>query len=322
MEIRSVTPGAALPGGLIHIELEGLENPIAAQVFVGGARADLLGASGSRITARVPAEAGAGVVVREGGESSAPLRVGRLVNAELQPVSNPVIGPDGSVYVTYSGARGEKVPFGVYRITPDGKSEPFLAEIVNPTGLAPGPDGCLYVTSRHTGMVYRSTMDKQVEEYADGLGLATGLVFDSRGNLYVGDRSGSIHKVTPGREKSVHCHLEPSVSAYHLAIDEQDRLYVTGPTLSTQDSIYRVSPGGEAEPIFRGLGRPQGLAFDAQGSLQVAASFRGLKGVFTLRNGDLDWTLTGPMLVGLAHDRERSLLYLADHSSLFRIETG
>ncbi len=320
MEIRSVTPGAAIPGGLIRIELAGLENPAAARVFVGGAAADLLGASGSTITARVPPGDGDGVVVRQQGEASAPLRVGRVLNSELQPVSNPVVDSQGRVYVTFSGARGEKVPFGVYRVLPDGRSEPFLAEILNPTGLALGPDDCLYVTSRHTGMVYRSTMDKQVEEFAEGLGLATGLVFDSAGNLFVGDRNGAVHKVTAGGESSLYCRLEPSVSAYHLAVNSEDRLFVTGPTLSTQDSIYVVSKEGEARPIFRGLGRPQGLAFDREGNLQVAASFRGRKGIFTLRNGEVEQTVAGPMLVGLAHDRERSLLYLADHSSLYRIE--
>ncbi len=320
MRIRSVEPGFALPGGLVRIELDGLAGPAGVEVRMGQVLAEVLGASGSTITARVPSGADSGVAVRQEAETSAPLRVGKLLVEEMQPVSNPAVDRQGRVYVTYSGARGEKVPFGVFRVEPDGRSEPFLAEIVNPTGLALGPDGCLYVTSRHTGMVYRSTMDKQVEEYAAGLGLATGLVFDSEGSLFVGDRAGLVHKISRNRDVSVHCRLEPSVSAYHLAIDAEDRLYLTGPTLSTQDSIYRISRSGEVERLFRGLGRPQGMAFDPEGRLQVAASYRGRKGIFTLQNGNLQWSLSGPMLVGLAYDAGRSLLYLVDHSSLYQIQ--
>jgi hypothetical protein len=182
-----------------------------------------------------------------------------------------------------------------------------------------GPDRCLYISSRHTGAAYRSTFDKQLEEYVDGLGLATGLAFDSQGNLYVGDRLGVIHKVSPALEVSVLCELEPSVSAYHFAMDSSDRLYITGPTLSTQDSIYRVSPDGEVENLFRGLGRPQGLAFSADGSIQFAASYKGKKGIFTLVNGEPQLTIAGPMLVGLAYNSDRSHLYLADNSNLFEI---
>ena len=50
------------------------------------------------------------------------------------------------------------------------------------------------------------------------MGVATGLAFDPNGNLYVGDRSGTIFKIAPDREIYVYATLEPSVSAYHLAI--------------------------------------------------------------------------------------------------------
>ena len=102
-------------------------------------------------------------------------------------------------------------------------------------------------------------------------------------------------------------------------MDSSDHLYVTGPTLSTQDSIYRVSPDGEIEVLFRGLGRPQGMAFDADGNVQFAASYKGKKGIFTLVDGEPQLTIAGPMLVGLAYTADRSRLYLADNSNLFEI---
>ena len=105
--------------------------------------------------------------------------------------------------------------------------------------------------------MYRTTFDKQIEEYVDGLGLATGLVFDSKQNLVVGDRSGKIYRISPDREISVLCNLEPSISAYHLAVSGDDTLFVTGPTLATQDCIYEVSPKGQVGVLFKGLGRPR-----------------------------------------------------------------
>jgi sugar lactone lactonase YvrE len=172
----------------------------------------------------------------------------------LHAVANPVVDQQGNVYVTYSGARGESVPFGVFMVSSDGTKSPFLGDITNPTGLQIGPDGFLYISSRHTGTVYRSSFDKQVEKFADGLGIASGLAFDSQGSLFVGDRSGIIYRVTPDREVSVFCELEPSVSAYHLSMDGNDVLYVTGPTLATQDSIYQIAQSGEVTTFFKGLG--------------------------------------------------------------------
>ncbi len=310
----------ALPSGIVRVEVEQRGRKPAAGVDVGGVPAGLLGASPRALTIRIPEDCESGIVVHNRGKAAADLKVGRVVASKLHPVANPVVDSLGNVYVTYSGTRGEKVPFSVFVVSADGTREPFLAEITNPTGMAIGPDECLYVSSRHTGAVYRSTFDKQVEKYVEGLGLATGLAFDSQGNLFVGDRSGLIYQVSPDRELSVFCELEPSVSAYHLVVGPDDSLYVTGPTLATQDCIYRIDPKGRQEVFFKGLGRPQGLAFDPHGNLQVAASYRGRKGLFTLRDGTPELTVSGPMLVGLAYNQDGSLLYLVDSSQLYQIE--
>lgn len=310
-----------LPGGLLQIELEGFDGSGTRRVLVGGAAAEVLGASEEFVTVKVSPEAGRdGLEVTDGGHAYHDLRVGRIVAADLHPVANPVVDAQGNVYVTFSGTRGEKVPFSIFMVDPQGNKIPFLADIANPTSLAIGPDDCLYITSRHTGVVYRSTFDKRLENYVDGLGLATGLVFDSESNLYVGDRSGTIYRITPAREISVLCELEPSISAYHLITDSQDNLYVSGPTLATQDAIYRISPDGQVEVFFRGLGRPQGLQFSPQGHLQVAASYRGRKGLYTFAEEEPEWTVSGPMLVGLAYSPDRRKLYLVDNSKLYCID--
>lgn len=309
----------ALPGGTVRVEVQELGDPSKVLVEVGGVKADIVGASSQYLTVRILEGSGDGLVVRGEGEDQFDLKMGQVVASELHSVANPVVDSSGNVYVTVSGSRGEKVPFSVFVISVDGNKEPFLADVINPTGLAIGADDCLYITSRHTGTVYRSTFDKQIEKYVDGLGLATGLVFDSQQNLLVGDRGGKIYRINSSQEISVLCDLEPSVSAYHLALTSDDALFVTGPTLATQDCIYRISPEGQSEVYFKGFGRPQGLGFDGHGNLQVVASWQGQKGLYTLSNGVPELTVSGPMLVGLTYNHEGNLLYLADSSNLYRI---
>ncbi len=318
--IKAVKPAMALPGGTVRVEVEELGNPSEVRVEVGGVKADIVGASSQYLTVRIPEGGGDGLVVRGEGEDQFGLKMGQAVASELHSVANPVVDSSGNVYVTVSGTRGEKVPFSVFVVSVDGNKEPFLADVINPTGLAIGADDCLYITSRHTGTVYRSTFDKQIEKYVDGLGLATGLVFDSQQNLLVGDRGGKIYRINSGQEISVLCELEPSVSAYHLALTSDDALFVTGPTLATQDCIYRISSEGESEVYFKGFGRPQGLGFDGRGNLQVVASWKGQKGLYTFSNGVPELTVSGPMLVGFTYNQEGDVLYLADSSNLYRIQ--
>ena len=91
---------------------------------------------------------------------------------------------------------------------------------MNPTGMAFGHDGSLYVSSRYDGTVYRVSKNGAMTSYAEGLGVATGIAFDSEGSLYVGDRSGTIFKIGRDRQIFVFATIEPSVSAYHLAFDD------------------------------------------------------------------------------------------------------
>jgi hypothetical protein len=97
-------------------------------------------------------------------------------------------------------------------------------------------------------------------------------------------------------------------------------LYVTGPTTSSFDSVYRISKAGEVETFYRGLGRPQGLAFDAAGRLYVAASLAGRRGIIRIDPARKpEQFLSGPGIVGLAFTPARSMV-LATHSALFRVD--
>ena len=145
------------------------------------------------------------------------------------------------------------------RVSPDGRGTPFVTGILNATGLAFNPDGDLFVTSRAEGNVYRIDAAGESTLYAEGMGVATGAAFDAEGNLFVGDRSGTIFKINPERQIFVHATLEPSLAAYHLAVNAAGTLFVTGPTLSSNDAIWAIEPNGETRAWYRGLGRPQGL---------------------------------------------------------------
>jgi DNA-binding beta-propeller fold protein YncE len=95
--------------------------------------------------------------------------------------------------------------------------------------------------------------------------------------------------------------LEPSVAAYHLAFHPSGDLYVTAPTTSSFDRVYRITQGGEVSIFFRGLGRPMGLAFDREGNLYVAASYGGRRGVARITPaGQAEIVLSGSGIVGMA----------------------
>ena len=153
--------------------------------------------------------------------------------------------------------------------------KPFVAEMMNATAIAFDRQGQMYVSSRHDGAVYRVAPNGTMTTYAEGMGIATGIAFDRNQNLYVGDRSGTIFKIGRDQQVFVFATLEPSVSAYHLAFGPQGDLFVTGPTTSSFDCVHRIDPQGTVHKFFRGLGRPQGLAFDS--------SWQSVCGGFALR---------------------------------------
>ena len=162
-------------------------------------------------------------------------------------------------------------------------------------------DGNLFVSCRNDGTIHRVTPDGRTEQWMEGMGIATGIAFDRDHNLYVGDRSGTIFKISPSREVFVFATLEPSLAAYHLAFHPDGDLYVTGPTTSSFDRVYRITRGGDVSAFYRGLGRPQGLAFDRDGNLYVAASHSGRRGIVRVTpQGQAELVLSGSGLVGLA----------------------
>jgi sugar lactone lactonase YvrE len=191
---------------------------------------------------------------------------------------------------------------------------------MHPTGLALDRLGNLFVSCRNDGTVHRVSPDGQSMQWVEGMGIATGLAFDKAGNLYVGDRSGTIFKIGPDREIFVFATLEPSMTAYHLAFSPSGELFVTGATTSSFDHVYRISPAGEVSVFFRGLGRPQGLAFDRLGNLYVAASLGGKRGIIRLSPQAVpEIVLGGANIVGLALLPNHRAIF-ATNSALFSLD--
>jgi len=325
-QILEVAPAAAIPGGEFQVHGKNFAGAGRASVTIGAAPAPLVVGSDSYLIVRVPDDGvGGQLVVSQNGDISTPrpLQVGVQIADGLHPIANPAVDSHGNIYATFSGSRGQKTPVSVFQVdAATGQSAPFVSELMNASGLAIDHDDVLYVSSRQEGDVYRVSSAGNSAIYVEGMGVATGIVFDPDGNLYVGDRSGTIFKVSRQRQIYVFATLESSMSAYHLAFGPDKYLYVTGPTTSSFDCVHRISPAGEVEVFYRGLGRPQGMAFDAEDNLYVASSFRGRRGVARItpdKNAEL--FLSGPGIVGLAFAPGKNLV-LATSGALYRVHVG
>ncbi|NNE66879.1 MAG: gluconolaconase, partial [Pyrinomonadaceae bacterium] len=155
------------------------------------------------------------------------------------------------------------------------------------------------------------------------LGVATGLAFDKSGNLYVGDRGGMIYRVSGLGDARDWAELEASVSAYHLAFGPDGDLYVTAPGLCSHDVIHRITQDGSRTDFFKGLGRPQGLGFDDDGNLYVAACLRGRHGIVRISSDGkaAGLFLAGMSVVGLCFDREGKMI-VATGDAVYSLDIG
>jgi sugar lactone lactonase YvrE len=329
--IDNVAPGAGIEGGDVVITCHDFVFSTYDQtrVLFGGLPTRPLSASRDRVIAPVPSsldlEGKVGITLETNGSvsNSYPFTAGHKLCENLHPVANPAYDRDnGAIYTTLSGTRGQKVPVSVYKITGEGESEPFLTDMINPTGLAFSPAGEMFVTSRYDGTVHRVTPFKETEEFARNLGVATGIAFDSDGRMFVGDRSGTIYLVNEIGEATAFATMEPSMAAYHLAFGPDGYLYVSGPTLSSFDAIMRISRDGVVSRFFSGLGRPQGLAFDRDGNLYIAASRRGHRGIVRITpDAEAEVVVAGSGLVGLCFDDHGNMI-VATTRELFRVPIG
>jgi sugar lactone lactonase YvrE len=320
--VSAVRPYRAIEGGRITIAGGGFDvaGPNLPEVHIDGRRAQVVYASSVAIGALVPSGIvdGGRVPVRIDGVSGATafVDVATPFATGLHQVDNPVFDSDGNLFVTYSGTRGQQVPVSIFRVPPDGTRETFSSAVVNPTSMAIDPQGRLHVSSRFAGTVYRIAPDGTAEVFASDLGIACGLAFAPDGTLFVGDRSGTIFKVSQSGDVSTFASLPPSVAAFHLALAPDGTLFVTGPTLSSYDVVYQIDKAGNVTVRGERFGRPQGLAFDASGALFVVEALAGVSGLYRLpATGEAELVLSGPGLVGVAFDRQGTLVVCSNETA-------
>ena len=325
--IETIEPAASLPGGEVRVIGKALKPPRLSrpQISFSGVPGSIVVSSEDFVIAKVPYGAPSGpVIVHANGHVSngREMKIAQLIAENLHPVANPALDLEGNIYVTFSGPRGQKVPVSIYKIDTNYNIKPFLSDLMNATGIAFDSEGQMYVSSRYEGTVYRVAPNGTMSTYAEGMGIATGIAFDHEQSLYVGDRTGTIWRIARDRQMFVFATLEPSVAAYHLAFAPNGTLYVTGPTTSSFDAIYQVDPHGSVEVFYRGLGRPQGLAFDAAGNLYAAASLAGKRGIVKITpDKKASLVVAGQGLVGLAFTRTGGAV-LATTNAVFHLTWG
>jgi sugar lactone lactonase YvrE len=307
-QISNVSPAAAIPGGEFQIRGTGLSGDQRPTATFGGVFAPVVIGSESLLIVKVPEGARKGELSLGASEDVAwTCDIGVQIADDLHPVANPVVDVYGNIYATKSGTAGQKTPVSVYKIESNLHPKPLVTDVMNATGLTLDSSGLLYVSSRHNGTIYQVSPSGNTVTYVEGMGVATGIVFDREDNLYVGDRSGTIFKISRDRQIYVFATIERSISAYHLA---------------SFDVVHRVSPDGEVSVFYRGLGRPQGMAFDVDNNLYVAASLAGRRGVVRITpDGKSELFLSGPSIVGLAFMSPKQMI-VATNNALFRVNVG
>jgi outer membrane protein assembly factor BamB len=345
--LTALSPRAAIPGACFELTgtqlLQTNDGPQAPgqppdlpEAFFGDIPATLALARPTRALVQVPTGAiSSELTLRHRGHTSNALHasIGVPMVEDLHMISNPAVDAEGNLYAMVSGPRGQSVPVSIYRIARDLHVRPFVTGLTNVSALAFGPDAHLYASSRSEGAIYRISPSGAVSTFAEGMGIATGLAFDAAGNLFVGDRSGTIFKLSaPPREGDpaeifVFALLEPSVAFYHLCFRADGTLLVTAPTTSSHQPIYAIDPDGNTTTFFRGLGRPQGMAFDVDNNLYVAASLEGNRGIVRIATSpttnklEAELVVAGNDLVGLCF-LEDGCCALATNNTIFHADLG
>lgn len=148
-------------------------------------------------------------------------------------------------------------------------------------GFEVGSDGWIYGPLWFKGQVVRiNPEDGEIKVVADGLKTPAAVNFNSKGDLFVVDtQAGTLVKidVSNGNKTTI---AELSTSLDNLAIDPQDRIYVSN---MADNSVIEVNPeSGDTRTITEGeLAVPAGLVISEDGKTVYIADFFAFRSVDT-----------------------------------------
>jgi gluconolactonase len=143
----------------------------------------------------------------------------------------------------------------------------------HPEGVAWGRDGRVYAGGE-AGQVYAISLDGELSRVADTGGFILGLALDAAGRIYVCDVArGAVLRVDPASGNVSHftsgTSERPMRAPNWLAFGPDGALYVTdsGDWGKRDGLVWRVRPGGEAEPWTSETDRlPNGCCLAPDGS--------------------------------------------------------
>ena len=253
--ITAVSPLWAVEGGRVTISGSGFDlEPQPPEVRLGGVRATVAHASRQSLTVIVPAGLDGGhtpVRVDSAPGETAYVEIGAPIATGVHQVDNPAFDHEGNLYVTFSGSRGQEAPVSIYVVRRDGSREPFVVGLPNPTSMAVDPRGRLHVSSRFDGSVHLVASDGSVSTVATDLGVACGIAFNRDGELFVGDRSGSVLRVSEGQRDGLrHDSVErrgvpPGLRSRRLAVCDRPDAVVA------RRRVSRLARGGRRDVLRR-----------------------------------------------------------------------
>jgi DNA-binding beta-propeller fold protein YncE len=215
---------------------------------------------------------------------------------------------------------GDYASQGILEFSPAGTKATFATGLNYPSGVAFDSSGNLFESDESSGNIYewagagntRTTFASGLGELGaiafnaagdlfvdvngtaidefnssgavintiSGFSSASGLAFDSAGNLYVanlnggGSGTGFISKITPKGVESTYASglTYPNQIAFNAAGDMfvADGYGTTGNTTSGYDTITEITPGGSKSLFASGLNNPSSIAFDRTGDMFVA----------------------------------------------------
>ncbi|WP_205753045.1 Ig-like domain-containing protein [Aquirufa beregesia] len=204
--------------------------------------------------------------------ASSSMPIGGLSNSAI---SSLTVDNLGNVYVVMPQANGVvKMEYGTNTLS-------VFASITSPQGSAVDSNNNVYVTT--TGnVIYKITPSGVVSTFCNDsqINNAFGICFDPDGNMYVANRgAANILKIGPtGTSVSVYA-SSVNTNIADLIRDSNGNLYYP---IFASSIIRKVATDRTISSYASGITTPQGMTFDAQGSIYVAGNGSSTKSIYKI----------------------------------------